>query len=279
MPLTEEDVAKIGELFEAKVKTLRDEFAASMDKLSKRVQRVETGFSLLADAARKVVTDDAFERHDRLLRATFDKSDLLALPQFVENNEGGKDRAEVTVTVDDVAGLIAGEIGNEARFEVELAKPAGFRILVSSRSPQTRRRVAAGILNKCKGLLDSRMKLHLQYDKPYELRKLQKRGHQFLGTVKRRGGSAVMSTDAKQGYLIVNGHRLTPEYLVPDNCHWDKLADMVKTRLRAWKTSTIVPERGFMFENFGAAMAIDRGVFELDDVVVDDDDTVTDDRD
>jgi hypothetical protein len=271
MPLSDADLTKIGELFDTKFKTIQENFTSALDKLGKRLSRVESGFALLADVARKVVIEEAHNNHDRLLRGTFDKSDLLALPLLVDYPQGGKTREAVMCSADDVAALIAEEVGNNTRVEVELAKPAGFRILVSSRSPQTRRRVAGGIMKKCKSLLDTKYKLHLQYDKPFELRALQKKGHKFLGTVKRYGGSGITSTEAKQGFLLVNGVRIAPEYLVPANRHWDKLVDMVKTKIRGLGPHAIVPECGCLYDVFGSALAADKGVFDLDDIPVDED--------
>jgi hypothetical protein len=272
MTLSDAEFDRIGQLFEDKVKAMQQTFNASLDQLGKRMVRVETAFSMIAGVARKVVTSEARSQHDRLLRETFDKSNLLALPQLADNPKGSKSRVAVTCSADDVKTLIASEIrdGDDTSFEVEMAKPAGFRILISSCSAQARRRVAAGIIKYCKGPMSEKLNLHLQYDKPYELRMLQKKAHQFLGTVKKRGGSEVTSTEAKKGFLLVNGIRVAPEYLVPDNRHWEKLAELVKSKMRGLRgPQAIVPELGFLYDVFGAALASDRGIFDLEEIPLD----------
>jgi hypothetical protein len=271
MPLTKEDIDKIGQLFDTKFQAIEGTFKATVDKLGKRLERLETGFSLLADVARKMVISDAHSQHDRLLRKTFDRSDLLALPELIKTPGQAITRVAVSCSLEDVQSLISSELDDDVGFEVELAKPAGFRILVKSWSPQTRRRIAGSILKKCKQLLSQKYKLHLQYDKPYQLRSIQKHAHQFLGAVKRHGGSGVTSTEAKQGYILVNNMRVAPEYLVPAQKHWSNLVQLVKTNLRQLRgPNQIVPEQGFLYAEFGAALASDRGVFELCDLQLDD---------
>jgi hypothetical protein len=46
---------------------------------------------------------------------------------------------------------------------------------------------------------------------------------------------------------------------------------MVKTKIRGLGPHAIVPECGCLYDAFGSALAADKGVFDLDDVPVDED--------
>jgi hypothetical protein len=278
MVLSAEDLQSIKDSMSQLLDTKIDKFTnavtkmeTSVERMGKRIQRLETGFAFLANAARKNITNEARLQHDRLLRWTFDRSDLLVLPPLEEGQDGKLSRTSPSCTMQDVENLIADKTGQEFEFEIEAAKPAGFRVLISSRSPQTRRRCAAKIVKDCKESLSTSLGLHLQYDKPYELRAIQKPAHQFLSVLKKLGKDLVRTKELKKGYLVVNGHRLAPEYLVPSQGRWDSLASLVLTRLRGLKRpDVIVPEDGLLYDVFGAAFAADRGVFDLQELPLDD---------
>jgi hypothetical protein len=171
----------------------------------------------------------------------------------------------------DVIDLISSKV-DDFEFEVEPAKPAGYRVIISSRSPQARRRCAAAIIRDCKEELSKKLGLHLQYDKPYELRAIQKPAQQFLGKLKKQGGDTVRTKELKKGFLVVNGYRLAPEYLVPSYGRWDRLLEMVLARVRGLRgPNVIVPEDGLMYDVFGTAFAADHGVFDLQDIPLDED--------
>jgi hypothetical protein len=280
MPLSEEDLKSLkdsmGSLLDSKIDKFTNaatNMEKTIERMGKRIQRLEYGFTLLANAARKTVTEEARANHDRLLRWTFDRSDLLVLPPLEEAQDGKLSRRSLKCSLQDVSDLISAQVKAEFAFEVEPAKPSGYRVLISSRSPQTRRRCAATIIRDCKEELSKRLGMHLQYDKPYELRAIQRPAHQFLSVLKKHGGDTVRTKELKKGYLVVNGHRLAPEYLVPSNGHWDRLAGMVVTKLRGLRgPNVLVPEDGLLYDVFGAAYAADRGVFDLHDLQLEEDD-------
>jgi hypothetical protein len=274
MPLDQADWDKMAELLDAKLKPFADTVAQLQSDVShagKRISRLEAGYDRLASAARRRITDSARRDHDRLLRGTFDAAHLLALPPLIEDDPLRKfSRHPAKCMTTDVKRAIQDTVGkDDFDFDVELAKPAGFRIIFKSRSPQVRRQAAASILKHCKTALED-LELFVQYDKPYELRKIQRSAHKFLGVVKKLGGPAVTSTAVKQGFLIVNGFRLAPECLVPSVGRWDHLAGLVKAKVRFMKSTAYQPEDGAMYDVFGNEYAADKGVFSLEDMPLED---------
>jgi hypothetical protein len=274
MPLDDADWKKMGDLLDAKLKPFSESIAKLQSDVShagKRISRLEAGYDRLASAARRKIAEAARRDHDRLLRGMFDAAHLLALPPLIEDDPLRKfSRRSAKCTPSDVKRVIKDTVGDDFAFEVELAKPAGFRIILSSRSPQARRQAAASILKHCKSALEE-LELSVQYDKPYELRQIQRSAHKFLGVVRKIGGPAITSTSLKQGFLVVNGFRLAPECLVPNVGRWDRLAELVKNKVRYMKSTSFQPEDGAMFDVFGNEYAADHGVFSLSDIPFDDD--------
>ncbi len=274
MPLDDSDWVKMGELFDKKLKPFADSITklqGDMSHAGKRIQRLETGFDRLASASRRKIVDAARKDHDRLLRGMFDDAHLVALPPLIEDDPTRRfQRHQAKCLPGDVTRAIKEAVGDDFLFDVELAKPAGFRIILSSRSPQTRRSIAARIIKHAKDALKE-LELHIQYDKPFELREIQRSAHKFLHVVEKRGGAAITSKEVRQGYLVVNGFRLAPECLVPSNGRWDHLADLVKDKLRHTRSTTFQPEDGIMADVFGSVYAADHGVVSLDEIVLEDD--------
>jgi hypothetical protein len=155
---------------------------------------------------------------------------------------------------------------DDVEFTVELAKPAGFRLVCSSRSCQKRRKLAASVIKDHRDEIRQKLNLHVQYDKPWALRVIQKTAHKFLGGLKRKSGGRVHTVEAKQGMVYVNGVRAAPEYLIPPNeAGWEALVDEVLGRVDSWKGRVIpAPETGALFELFAAFYAADKGVYDLD---------------
>jgi hypothetical protein len=273
MPLSDADLNKIGELFDTKFKTVESSFKATIEQMGKRLHRLEVGFNDMSRVARSTVIANARKDHDRLLRSMFDESTLVAVPPLTEDQSGNFSRPAAPCTQQDVKNKIANIVGDTVKFEVEPSK-VGYRILMASFSPQTRRKMAAQVIKEVRKDMSDTLGLYLQYDKPYELRLLQKQAYKFLSVVKKRGGEAIQSKQLKNGFIIINGVRIAPEYLVPGQGRWDHLADVVVQKIKSWKgRATISPEGGALTDVFGYAFAADRGVFELDDVEVESDDT------
>jgi hypothetical protein len=117
----------------------------------------------------------------------------------------------------------------------------------------------------------------LQYDKPYELREIQTAAHKFLALLKKVGGPVITGTEVKGGYLLVNGVRLAPEYLVPRMHRWKGLPDFTVEKVRAWGSRPPnVCDLGVMYDVFGQQFAADAGVFDLEEVQADTDEFGTD---
>jgi hypothetical protein len=238
----------------------------SIDKLGKRVFRLETAFGLLARASRAAIVSGAKKNHARLLDTMFNTSDLLALPLVQADGSGQRVRQKVRCDARAVEEVMA---KHNDEFEVELTK-VGFRLVHSSRSSQRRRKEAAEVLKRARDDFKEGLQLQLQYDKPYELREIQTAAFKFLALLKKLGGELIKEKSVRGGFLIVDGVRLAPEYLVPRMPRWKSLAEFVLERIRGWggRPPTGVDE-GFFTDVFGAEFAADHGVFELNDVVLD----------
>jgi hypothetical protein len=263
MPLSKEDLDAIGQLFDARVKLIEDRFTDSLQKMGKRVDRLEAGFSEMTRVARSAVTTKAREKHDGLLRAMFDESTLVAVPPLQEDQHGKFSRPAAPCTIDDVTNKLSNLTGDEVKFEVEPTN-VGYRILLASFSSQTRRKNAAKIIQTAKKELKDSLGLLLQYDKPYELRMMQKQAYKFLSVLEKRANGAVKKKQLKNGYLVINDVRIAPEYLVPGNGRWDELADVVISKIRAWRGKPPSGvETGVLTDVFGLAYAEDFGVFDL----------------
>lgn len=275
MTLDDNDWEKMGKLLDNKLKPLSDtigQLQSDVSHAGKRIQRLETGFSRLANASRKKGVESARKDHDRLLRGMFDAAHLLALPPLIEDDPVRRfQRHQAKCTADDVRKAIQGVDGVNFEFDVELARPVGFRIIFSSRGPQSRRKHAAHVLKHCKDALTT-LELTVQYDKPYELREIQRSAHKFMGVVVKRAGPLLTSKSISKGFLEVNGVRLAPECLVPNPGCWDRLAELVKAKIRSLKSSSYVPEDGVMYDVFGTEFAADHGVFSLDDILLEEED-------
>jgi hypothetical protein len=192
MPLTAADLEAIGRLFDDKVKSIKDSFTASLDQMGKRVQRLEAGFSVISRVARTTVTALAKEKHDRLLRLMFDESTLVAVPPLSEDQNGKFFCPVAACSLNDVKAKISNIVGDEVKFEVK-ATNVGYRVMMASFSPQTRRKYAAKIVHDVRKDMNDSLGLYLQYDRPYELRMLQKEAYKFLSVLKKRGGDLIAS--------------------------------------------------------------------------------------
>jgi hypothetical protein len=136
--------------------------------------------------------------------------------------------------------------------------------------------MAAKIVNASREDVNSSLGLYLQYDKPHELRLLQKEAYKFLSVVKRQGGDLVQSKQLKNGFLVINGVRIAPEYLVPGPARWDFLVDAILQKIRSWKNKTPPsPEYGVLTDAFGYAYTAGKGVFDLDDIPEDGDEPMS----
>jgi hypothetical protein len=266
MPLSQEDLNNIGDLFDRKVEALEKKFAASLKSMGKRVQRLEDGFGELARVARGAVLTSAKDRHDRLLRTMFDESTLVAVPPLQEDQHGKFSRPAAACSLNDVVNKLRNVVGSEVKFEVEATK-VGYRVLLASFSSQSRRQAAATLIKKAKQELQDSLGLLLQYDKPHELRFLQRDAYKFMAVVHKRAKGAVTSKQLKNGFIVINGVRFAPEYLVPGPGRWDALADEVLKKIRSWRGGPPhSPDVGVMTDVFGHAYALDKGVFELEDI-------------
>jgi hypothetical protein len=243
----------------------------TITSLGKRVVRLEHAFGLLAGAARSAVVEGAKKNHARLLEKMFEDSDLVALPPVEKGSDGRHARAALGCDIEAVKEATK-RYGED--FEVEIAK-VGFRLVHKSRSAQRRRREAAEFLKAAKKPFEANLGLLLQYDKPYELREIQTSGHKFLALVKKLGGTVVAETSVKSGFLLVNGVRIAPEYLVPKKHRWKDLADHLVSKVRGWGSRPPgVTDMGVMTDVFGEQFAADAGVFDLNEIVVEEEDFV-----
>jgi hypothetical protein len=261
MTLDDQDWEKMEKLLDKK-----------LNNVGKRVTRLETGFNLTARFLRMSVVETAKEKHDHLLRAMFSESSLLVLSPLVEGTEGKVSRPTVSCSLTDVTDVFDGvpELGGgKVKYEIE-ATDTGFRLLMASWSPQTRRKAAASFIKHGREPLQKQLGLYLQYDKPYELRMMQREAYKFLAVLQKRGGAAIQGKELNKGFVVVNGVRLAPEYLVPGPRAWDKLADNAVEKLRTARGRAQPPE-GIMTDVFGFYFAADKGVVDLEEVVVEDD--------
>jgi hypothetical protein len=251
MPLTKEDLDKIGELFETKVKDMQASFQSTIDDMGKRLRRLEAGFADMSRVAQVTVTDNARKDHDRLLRSMFDESTLVAVPPLVEDQHGVFSRPIGKCSQQELANKITNIMGTSVKFEIEPTK-VGFRLMMASVSPQARRKMAALIIKDARKEVQDDLGLYLQYDKPHPLRIMQKTAYKFLSVLKKRGADAIRKTELKGGYLVINGVRFAPEYLVPGQGYWNSLADQIIEKVRSWRgKAPISPEGGAMTDTFG----------------------------
>jgi hypothetical protein len=275
MPLDEQDKQWLRDAMKTaiddKFKTFETTLNTKLDhittNLGKRVDRLEVAFGQVARVARTSLVSGAKKDHDQMLRSMFDDSALLLISPLQQDQAGKMTRPAPSKTIQEVQDFVK-SFGSEVELEVELAKPSGFRVLVSLFSPQTRRRVAAQFVKDCKKRAMDELQLLIQYDKPFALRDLQRSAHKFLGMVKSAAGGAVTDKTVKGGYLLVNDVRLAPEYLVPDPGRWDAFVSLVAERISRWrgKPPTRVPNDGAFYDLFAMEFAAGRGVFELSDI-------------
>jgi hypothetical protein len=264
MPLSKEDLEAIGNVFDTKIKALEDRFSASLKKLGKRVQRLETGFADMARVARRKVVSCAKDRHDGLLRSMFNESTLVAVPPLQEDQHGKFSRPAAACNIDDVKTKLTNLLAGEVKFEVEPTF-VGYRILMANFSSHSRRKSAATVIAAARKELKDSLGLLLQYDKPHELRILQREAHKFLSVLQKRSNGVVQAKQLKDGFLVINGVRFAPEYLVPGPSYWDGLADEVVKKIRQWRgRPPTSPATGLMTDYFGALYAEEQGIVELD---------------
>jgi hypothetical protein len=98
--------------------------------------------------------------------------------------------------------------------------------------------------------------------------------HRFLAMVKQGSGGAIRDKSVQGGFMVVNGVRLAPEYLVPDVGRWDSFSRVVIDGIRKWrgKVPLYNTSDGIFFAQFGAEYAAGRRVFKLADIVLEEDD-------
>jgi hypothetical protein len=199
----------------------------------------------------------------------FDESTLVAVPPLHEDQHGIFSRPAAPCTQADVLNKLSNLIGEEFKFEVETTK-VGYRILLANFSAQSRRKNAARLIQLAKDDLKDTLGLLLQYDKPHELCFLQRDAHKFLSVVQKRSKGAVRSKQLKGGFLVINGVRIAPEYLVPSHARWDELADAIIERVCTWKDNVpLSPETSILTDYFGYVFAANKGIFDLDGIMVD----------
>jgi hypothetical protein len=132
------------------------------------------------------------------------------------------------------------------------------------------------IIKHARKPLEDDLSAYLQYDKPYTLRMMQKEAYKFLSVLQKRCGSVVTSKGLKNGYIVVNGVRLAPEYLVPGPSYWDQLAEVVAEKVKSWRgRAPTGASDGVLMEAFGMAYAAFKGVVDLEDVPTDEDDMMS----
>jgi hypothetical protein len=68
------------------VNSVTEKITSEIRNMGKRVERLETAYSMLARAARTREAAYAREQHDPLVREMFDASDLLLVPPIADGN-------------------------------------------------------------------------------------------------------------------------------------------------------------------------------------------------
>jgi hypothetical protein len=164
----------------------------------------------------------------------FDKSMLVVVPPLHMGQDGKLSRPTDACTLEDVRNKLYNTVGDAVKFELEPSN-VGYHILLTSFSAQTRRKSAATIISAAKDDLKDSLGLLLQYDKPYELRMLQREAYKFMAVLQKRAGSKIQSKQLKNGYLVVNGIWIAPECLIPGPGRWDELAEAVGKKISTWR--------------------------------------------
>jgi hypothetical protein len=272
--MDENDWEKLKKLLNDNKQEIANSFTTEMTKLQsnlnltgKRLRRLESGYEHNAKIARAAIVEGARRDHDRLLRGMFDDSALLVAPLWLEGVGGQRTKASTSCTIDDVTDLLSSCVGGAVKFEVELADKVGYRVLIASHSPQYRRKGAATIIQKARESLEQNLQLRILYDKPYELRMMQKEAHKFLGAVKKAGGDSVKEKKIEKGYFTINGVRIAPEFLVPGPSRWDYLVKVVVEKIRGWRgRPPSSPECGVLYDTFAVEFAAEKGVIDLQDI-------------
>jgi hypothetical protein len=273
MVLSEEDKEWFQNAFTnslTKVENLLQTLSTSITHLGKRVLRVEQAFMDLSKVAKTKVVEAARKEHERLVREMFDGSEILAVPTLVTGEGGKLTRGSISAgcTREKVQEFVD---GYDSEYDIELAPNLGFRLVHQSRSAQKRRKSAAEVIKHARDAAKKQLNLHLQYDKPFELRSIQGKAQKFLSKLKREGKDLVVSAQAKGGYLLVNDVRLAPEYLVPEPHRWSGLIGLILSKLRGGSgRAPVAPEQGLLYDVFGNEFACDAGIFHLSDIPLDD---------
>ncbi len=267
MVLTKEDKEWIQNAFQTALGNTEFSLKSALEKQGKRVTRVEEAFGVISRAARTVIVENARKNHARLVQEMFDGSDILAVPLLSSAEAGGRPRGMPSCELAAVQDFADGVAADE--YDVELAPKLGFRLVHKSRSSQKRRKSGAQVLKHGKERAKETLQLHLQYDKPFELRKIQGLAQKFASKLKKSGDGLVSSAEVRGGFLAVNKVRLAPEYLVPQMHRWEALIGITLDRVRNWGSATPAStELGFLFDVFGSEFATDAGVIELDEIDV-----------
>jgi hypothetical protein len=262
MPFTQEDKDWLQQTLDNQRDSLKNVFKDAVTQLGKRTSRLEHAVTLVTRAARSVVIDKAKKEHDALLRHMFDAADLLLIPPF----ESGS-RKSFSCDIAQVEQFVH---QHDKMYDVELNRNVGYRLIHKSRSAQIRRKAGAALIQKLKNEAPSKLGLNIQYDKPWELRVAQTAAHKFLRSLADNGDGLVTSTRAHGGYLVVNGVRIAPEFLIPAPARWNVLIDAVLQKIRSWGNRLpSSPEAGILSVVFEAEFAADRGVIDITDLQVD----------
>ncbi len=259
MTLTKEDKDWFTDALKQTKQDLQQSIQDATSDLGKRVSRLEHAFNLVSRAARSQVVERAKNEHSALLRRMFDEADMLLIPPF--------DAGARKMVMRDTAKVQALVAQYDANYKVKLNKTLGYRLVHKSRSAQLRRKNGASLLKHMKKEAMYQLGLVLQYDKPWELRVKQTAAYKFLSGLKTAGGSLISETAVKGGFLVVNGLRLAPEYLVPEQHRWDGLQKLVLQKIRGWGgRAPISTDVGLLTDVFGAEYAADHGVFKIGDL-------------
>jgi hypothetical protein len=161
MPLDAADWDKMKDLLKEQKDDLEKSFNKTLERYSKQSERLETTFSQISSVARASLVSGAKKEHSAALQKMFDKSMLLLLPPLEERQDGKFARPAAKASLYEIKKFVS-DLDTEVPVEIELAKPAGFRILLCSYSPQTRRRVAAQFVKDHKEKFKKEFQLLLQ---------------------------------------------------------------------------------------------------------------------
>jgi hypothetical protein len=79
----------------------------------------------------------------------------------------------------------------------------------------------------------------------------------------------VKEPSVRAGFIMANGVRLAPEYLVPSLHRWRNLVEYILGKIRSWGGRPPTGyDLGVVTDVFEAEFAADRGIFDLSELVV-----------